>query len=407
MSGGGGGGTTESTSYQTNLPEYAEPYYKELMARTQEESIQPFTPYEGERVAGFSAAQQQAQEGIMGLQAPTSLGEAESTMREVGQSALEQSYTPTQFGTDYQASPYQSGYAPGQITSGYQAGVAPEAYTAGQITSPYQAGQFDAGYQASQITPGYEAGTFDAAAAEQYMDPYMRQVLDTQKREAAQEYARSRAGTAAEAVQAGAFGGSRFGVREAEMESEYLDRLADIEAQGMQTAYQQAREQFGAEQAMQQQAGQMGLTAQQASESARQTWLSRSRRVRRLPISSLLSMAKRVYRRRFALLRLSRVSGRQSSSLSRLGFRPSRRSAKNSSKWRRQNLTKNIKTLLTPETMSASSLRSTTRCFGVSRCLFSRRRFKLVRALALVVRSQVLALPGLVLTTRWVAGAKV
>jgi len=234
MSGGGGGGTTESTSYQTNLPEYAEPYYKELMARTQEESIQPFQPYGGDRIAGFSDTQQQAQQGIVGMQAPESLGQAESTLGEVGQSALQQSYDPTQFGTQYQASPYESGY------------------------------------QASQFDPGYEAGTFDAETAEQYMDPYMRQVIDTQKREAQQEFQRSRAGTAAEAVQAGAFGGSRFGVREAEMESEYLDRLADIEAQGMQQAYQQGREQFGAEQAMQQQEAQMGMSAQQQEEAARQ-----------------------------------------------------------------------------------------------------------------------------------------
>ena len=270
MSGGGGGGTTESTSYQTNLPEYAEPYYKELMARTQKESIQPFQPYGGDRIAGFSDTQQQAQQGIVGMQAPESLGQAESTLGEVGQSALQQSYDPTQFGTQYQASPYESGYQASQFDPGYQAGAAPETYSAGQITSPYQAMQFDPAYQASQFDPGYEAGTFDAETAEQYMDPYMRQVIDTQKREAQQEFQRSRAGTAAEAVQAGAFGGSRFGVREAEMESEYLDRLADIEAQGMQQAYQQGREQFGAEQAMQQQEAQMGMSAQQQEEAARQ-----------------------------------------------------------------------------------------------------------------------------------------
>ncbi len=234
MSGGGGGGTTQSTSYQTNLPEYAEPYYKELMARTQEESIQPYTPYAGDRIAEFSDAQQQAQAGIMGLQAPESLGQAEQTLSAVGQSALGQSYDPTQFSSQYQVTPYETGY------------------------------------QASEFDPGYQAGTFDAATAAQYMDPYMRQVIDTQKREAAQDYGRSRAGTAAEAVQAGAFGGSRFGVREAEMESEYLDRLADIEATGMQQAYQQARDQFGVEQGLQQQAGQMGLTAQQQAEAARQ-----------------------------------------------------------------------------------------------------------------------------------------
>jgi len=232
--GGGGGGEQTSTSYQTNLPEYAQPYYEEMMARTQAESIKPYQAYGGDRVAGFTPAQQQAQQGIMGMTMPGTMGAAEATMGQVGQAAMGQQYTPTTFGTQY---------APTGVTSGYQA---------------------------AQITPGYQAGTFDAATAQAMMDPYMRQVLDVQKAEAAKEFAKSKAGTAAEAVRAGAFGGGRFGVREAEMESEYLDRLANIEATGMQQAYTQAREQFGAEQGMQQQAAQMGLTAQQQTEAARQ-----------------------------------------------------------------------------------------------------------------------------------------
>ena len=41
MGGGGGGGPTESTVTQTNLPEYAEPYYRDLLARTGYESAVP------------------------------------------------------------------------------------------------------------------------------------------------------------------------------------------------------------------------------------------------------------------------------------------------------------------------------------------------------------------------------
>lgn len=234
MVGGGGGGTTEQTSYSTNLPEYAEPYYKEMMARTQAESLRPYTPYTGERVAGFSTGQQMAADAIYGMERPQVLNAAEATLGESINQIAGMYYDPTEFSTDYEATPYDSAY---------------------------QAGEFD---------PGYAAGTFDAETAEQYMDPYMRQVLDVQKREAAQEYQQGRAATAAEAVQAGAFGGSRFGVREAEQEAEYLDRLADIEATGMQTAYQQGREQFGAEQGMQQQQAQMEMTAQQQAEAARQ-----------------------------------------------------------------------------------------------------------------------------------------
>jgi len=232
MSGGGGSG--ETTSYQTNLPEYAEPYYKEMMARTQAESIKPYTPYEGQRVAGFTQGQQMAADEIYGLDRPEVVNAAEMTLAEATNQLAGMEYTPNQFSTDYQATPYDTAY---------------------------QAGQFD---------PGYQAGTFDAETAEQYMDPYMRQVLDVQKREAQQEYQRGRAGTAAEAVQAGAFGGSRFGVREAEQEAEYLDRLADIEATGMQQAYQQGREQFGIEQGLAQQEAQMGLSAQEQAEAARQ-----------------------------------------------------------------------------------------------------------------------------------------
>jgi len=250
--GGGGGGKQESTSYQTNLPEYAQPYYEEMMARTQAESIKPYQAYGGDRVAGFTPAQQQAQQNILGMTMPGTMGAAEATMGQVGQAAMGQQYTPTTFGT---------AYAPTGVTSGYQAG---------QITPGYTAGQITPGYQAGQITPGYTAGTFDAATAAQYMDPYMRQVLDVQKAEAMKEYAKSKAGTAAEAVRAGAFGGGRFGVREAEMESEMLDRLANIEATGMQQAYEQARAQFGAEEAMRQAAGQQAMTAQQQTEAARQ-----------------------------------------------------------------------------------------------------------------------------------------
>ena len=233
--GGGGGGTTESTSYQTNLPEYAQPYYEEMMARTQAESIKPYQAYAGDRVAGFTPEQTAAMQGIYGLQAPGGMAAAEAGLAGAAQAAQGlQTYTPTTFGTQY---------APTGVTSGYQA---------------------------QQITPGYQAGTFDTATAQAMMDPYMRSVLDVQKREAMKEFQRGKAGRAAQAVQAGAFGGGRFGAEEAVAESEMLDRLANIEATGMQQAYEQARAQFGAEQGMQQQAAQMGLTAQQQTEAARQ-----------------------------------------------------------------------------------------------------------------------------------------
>ena len=60
----GGGGTTTSTTtgttYTSALPEYAEPYYHDLMQRTALETQQPYVAYEDERIAGFTPATQQA-----------------------------------------------------------------------------------------------------------------------------------------------------------------------------------------------------------------------------------------------------------------------------------------------------------------------------------------------------------
>jgi hypothetical protein len=62
--GGGGGGNTTQTSYSTNLPEYAKPYYEELLKQSGKQiyatdskgnvtGVKEFTPYTGERIAGL------------------------------------------------------------------------------------------------------------------------------------------------------------------------------------------------------------------------------------------------------------------------------------------------------------------------------------------------------------------
>ena len=54
----GGGGPTSSTSYQTNLPEYARPYYEGLMNRAEDTSEQPYIPYGGQRLYNEAPATQ-------------------------------------------------------------------------------------------------------------------------------------------------------------------------------------------------------------------------------------------------------------------------------------------------------------------------------------------------------------
>ncbi len=112
-------------------------------------------------------------------------------------------------------------------------------------------------------------GTADA-----YMNPYMQNVVDIQKREA--QRASNIAGTQqqAQAVQAGAFGGSRDAIMRAERERNLATQLGDIQATGSNAAYNQAMQQFNAEQAARMQSAglgaQYGQAAQQLGEQSRQ-----------------------------------------------------------------------------------------------------------------------------------------
>ena len=69
MSKGGGGGPQETTSTvtQSNLPEYAQPYFTRLLNRTEAESTTPYTTYEGQRIANLSPEQEMALNAKAGL----------------------------------------------------------------------------------------------------------------------------------------------------------------------------------------------------------------------------------------------------------------------------------------------------------------------------------------------------
>ena len=155
----------------------------------------------------------------------------------------------------------------GQALAGlpYQAYMGP--LTAGESGLQQQAFQ---GLSALQM-PTAQQTTYDpmsfttAGTAQQYMSPYLQAALDPQY-----EAAKRQAEIQAQALQsqygkAGAYGGSRQGVAEAELQRGLLDRMANITGQGYQTAFEQAQNQFNAEQARQMaaagQAQQYGLQA--------------------------------------------------------------------------------------------------------------------------------------------------
>ena len=72
MGKGGGSPPTHTSSdiTQTDLPEYAKPFYMDMMNRAQGESNRAYTPYGGQRVADFTSLQRSAQDATGRLQRP-------------------------------------------------------------------------------------------------------------------------------------------------------------------------------------------------------------------------------------------------------------------------------------------------------------------------------------------------
>jgi hypothetical protein len=80
------------------------------------------------------------------------------------------------------------------------------------------------------------------------MSPYMQNVVDVQQQEARRQSNIANQARKAQFAQAGAFGGSRFGIQQQQAAADLARQQQAIQAQGLQQAFQQAQQaqQFGA-----------------------------------------------------------------------------------------------------------------------------------------------------------------
>jgi len=84
-------------------------------------------------------------------------------------------------------------------------------------------------------------GQFDPTSTQAFMNPYQQQVIDEYTKEMQRQFDISRQGRAAQAVGAGAFGGGREGVLEAEAATGFQRQLGQGLAGLMSSGYQQAQ----------------------------------------------------------------------------------------------------------------------------------------------------------------------
>jgi hypothetical protein len=258
MSGGGGGGTTYSEVQQTTsqLPEYAEPYFHDLMARAAYQSSLPYTPYGEQRIAGFDPAEQAAMDRMTQLGVMGAPQQYQQAMDIVGGIAG--------LGSGYQAGQLGGGYRAGQIGGGYQAGQYQPGYQAGQIDT---SGMYDAGSRQVGFDPGTLA---DSERIQQYMSPYQQAVTDVEKRSAAQVGAQQLAQAGLQSAAAGGRGGYREGIQQAALQAATAQQLGDIQTRGSQAAYDRALQSMEADRQAQAQLEQFEQAQFNLNEQAKQ-----------------------------------------------------------------------------------------------------------------------------------------
>jgi hypothetical protein len=244
--GGGGGGSApppDKTTQTAELPEWARPYAKDTLAKgaaLTDINQNPYQRYNANRIAGFSPMQQQAFQGAANMQPSQQLGTGTDLATAAGLGALNTQYQAGQFDNQFQA-PGQ--YQPGQFSM--MQAQAPDLQN-------FQMGPAERVRTQSFNRPG---------SAEAYMSPYMQNVVDIQQREAQRQADIAGTGRNAQAVKSGAFGGSRQAIMDAEAARNLATQKGDIQATGQQAAFQNAQQQFNAEQ-------QARLQAQQANQQA-------------------------------------------------------------------------------------------------------------------------------------------
>lgn len=116
----------------------------------------------------------------------------------------------------------------------------------------------DISQKAQGITYNPQGQSFDAGAAQQYMNPYLQASLNPQLEEARRQALITQMGNAAKATSQGAFGGTRQALMDTETQRNLGTNLANITAQGYNTAYDKAAAQFNADQARKIQEAQYG-----------------------------------------------------------------------------------------------------------------------------------------------------
>jgi len=196
------------TEYQTGFASQIAPYAETLLGQAQgltDVEYNPYMQYQGERNAQFSPLQQMSYENAALMQPQGQLQDATAMAGQAGLGALNTQYT---------------------------------------------------------FNP-YEAQQFTGNNVQAYMSPYMQNVVERQQADAQRQAGIAQQVQGAQAAKSGAFGGSGDYLMRSQAAGNLARQKGDIQAQGLQAAYQNAQQQFNQSQAQNQAAQQLNAQQQQ------------------------------------------------------------------------------------------------------------------------------------------------
>ena len=188
------------TEYQTGFAEPIRPYAEELLGKAQlytDPDINPYQQYMGDRVAQFTPLQKQAYENAALMQTAPQLQDASAMAGMAGLGALNTQYT-------------------------------------------------------------FKPSSFTAADAQGLMNPYMQNVVERQQQDAQRQAQIAGQAQQAQAARSGAFGGSGDYLMRAQAAGNLARQKGDIQATGLNNAYNQAMQQYNTQNQLNAQQQQFG-----------------------------------------------------------------------------------------------------------------------------------------------------
>jgi len=223
----------EMTSTTTNLPAYAEPYFRQGLERSVYESARPYEAFPGQRLADFSSQERAAMQGMEGMAragSPSQFLDASNISRNIG-------YQGSGMGMD--------------------------------IANQFNPEPIQSQSQTPDFGPGFTAGTVaDTETIQRYTNPYQQMVTDIEKREASRQSDIMGSQIGQRAAQTGGMGGYREAIMQAERERNLGQQLGDIQTKGSQAGFQQAQKAFESDRDARYRAGQLGLQTGQAADTS-------------------------------------------------------------------------------------------------------------------------------------------